>query len=320
MAIGRLSLHVDSTYRAPWFLPNRHAETIYPALLRRITPLVIERERIVTPDNDFLDIDITSQRSRKVVIISHGLEGNSRRAYVTGMARAFSMEGFDTLAWNYRGCGGEMNKCLRFYHSGATDDLEAVVLHAISKGYENIYLVGFSLGGNLTLKYLGESRRPMQVKGAVAFSVPMNLSSSCDMISQRANRVYALRFLRSLKEKVIAKSRIIEGLDIKGIANINTLRQFDDRYTAPIHGFRNAATYYQACSSINFYRGIQVPTLLVSARNDPFLAPDCYPQPETGSSLMVNYPQRGGHVGFALFNQNGLYWSELLARQFIGAI
>lgn len=319
MDIGTLPRLLQG-YRAPWFLPNRHAETIYPALLRRVTPLASTSERIVTPDNDFLDLDLTTNGSHRVVIISHGLEGNNKRAYVMGMVRAFAHGGYDTVAWNYRGCGPEMNKCLRFYHSGATDDLDVVVQHVISKGYREVFLVGFSLGGNLVLKYLGEQARPAEVKGAVAFSVPMNLGTSCDTISVPANRVYAMRFLNSLRAKIVAKSKLMQGLDLKGINSIRTLREFDDRFTAPLHGFRNANAYYEACSSINYYRGIRVPTLLVSAKNDPFLSADCYPLPEPGSNLLVNYPQRGGHVGFALFNQNGLYWSELVARQFIDSI
>lgn len=310
----------SDVYRAPWFLVNRHAETIYPALLRRVENNPSHRIRIATPDDDFLDIDVSPRQSDKLVIVSHGLEGNSRRPYVAGMVRALTRDGYDTYAWNYRGCGDEMNRRLRFYHSGATDDLDVVVQHAIGEGYRRIFLVGFSLGGNLTLKYLGEAGRPDEVKGAVVFSVPMNLDTSCETISGRSNRVYALRFLNSLRAKIVAKSQLMEGLDIKGIGNISTLREFDDRYTAPLHGFRNAKEYYQACSAINYYRGIKVPALLVSAKNDPFLAPDCYPQPGSNSSLMVEYPSRGGHVGFALFNQNGLYWSELVARAFIGAI
>ena len=143
-------------YTPPRFLFSPHLETIFPALVRRVTLKPYTRERITTPDNDFLDLDWLQQGSDKLIIISHGLEGNTQRAYVKGMAKAFHNRGYDVLAWNFRGCSDEMNRQLRFYHSGATDDLNTVVNHvADKKSYKNITLLGFSLGGNLTLKFLG---------------------------------------------------------------------------------------------------------------------------------------------------------------------
>ena len=309
-------------YRAPLPLFNRHLETVFPALFRRINLPRLKPERITTPDDDFLDLDWLRADSDSVLIVSHGLEGNSRRAYVLGMLRAFHIHGFNALAWNYRGCGHEMNKQLRFYHSGASDDLECLVNHCIRQGYQSVYLVGFSLGGNLTLKYLGEQGKdiPAQVKGAVTFSVPMNLDTSCDQISKPSNFLYSRRFLRSLKNKIRAKAAIMKGLDIKGIEAIKTLREFDDRYTAPLHGFANANAYYKGCSSLYFLETIAVPTLVVNARNDPFLSHDCYPQSSGNKHVTLEYPSRGGHVGFARFGQNGLYWSEARALQFIQSL
>jgi predicted alpha/beta-fold hydrolase len=309
-------------YRPPFPLFNRHLETIYPALFRKVKAPSPQRERISTSDDDFLDLDWMRQGSDKLVIVSHGLEGNSRRAYVMGMARAFYLKGFDALAWNYRGCGEEMNRRLRFYHSGASDDLHCVVTHAVSQGYRGIFLVGFSLGGNVTLKYLGETGQQIvpAVKGAATFSVPLNLDGSCTEITKRSNFLYALRFLRSLKKKVVNKSRIMKGIDVTGIGSIRTLRQFDDRYTAPLHGFVDAAEYYKRCSSLYFLNAISVPTLVVNARNDPFLSPDCYPVNLSNPKVTLEYPGHGGHVGFAQFRQNGLYWSEARALQFIESI
>src|SRR5579859_7339657 len=140
-------------YSPPWYLFNAHLETIYPSLFRSVQLIKYDAERISTPDDDFLELNWLKRGSNKIVIISHGLEGNADRVYVKGMAKAFYENGFNVLAWNYRGCGKEMNKALRFYHSGATDDLDVVVNHVIHKSYEDIYLIGFSLGGNLTLKY-----------------------------------------------------------------------------------------------------------------------------------------------------------------------
>lgn len=303
-------------YQPPFILFNEHLQTIYPALLRKIDLHHAETKTITTPDDDFLELDLYRQNAQNCVVISHGLEGNSRRAYVLGMARAFYQQGYDVLAWNYRGCGSKMNKKLRFYHSGATDDLGTVIDYA-AKHYTEITLVGFSLGGNLTLKYLGESKVNEHVKKAVALSVPLDLHTSCLEISKRSNFLYARRFLKSLTKKVLAKAATHKELDVQGLDKINSLIEFDDRYTAPLHGFKDAVDYYQKCSSIHFLPRITVPTLLVNAKNDPFLSPQCYPETTPSSSLTIEYPASGGHVGFALFDKKGLYWSELRALDFV---
>lgn len=304
-------------YKRPSFLFSGHLETIYPALLRSVE-LQYERERITTPDDDFLDLDWIRSNSEKVVIISHGLEGNSDRAYMKGMARAFSKQGFDVLTWNFRGCSDEMNKQLRFYHSGATDDLECVVMHARRQRYREIYLVGFSLGGNLTLKYLGEKTTHSEIKRAVVFSTPLDLYTSCLKISKPSNFVYSNRFVKSLKNKIVRKSLMMQGLDVKGIEKINSLMVFDDCYTAPLHGFKNAMEYYTACSSIHYIESIGIPTLIVNAQNDPFLSDECFPIERLKNHEFVKFenPVHGGHVGFAQFNKNGLYWSEERAVYF----
>ena len=318
-------------YQPPYFLFNKHLETIYPALFRKVHVPPFRRERIITPDNDFLDLDWLEHRSpslhahagnpisKKLVIISHGLEGNSQRPYVKGMAKAFFDRKYDVLAWNYRGCGDEMNKQLRFYHSGASDDLDIVVKHVAPK-YQSVHLVGFSLGGNITLKYLGEKKEATSIKGAAVFSVPLNLHSSCEQISKPGNFIYANRFLNSLKKKVITKSIIRGDIDIHRIGDISNLKDFDDRYTAPLHGFRDALHYYKSCSSLYFLKDIRVPALIVNAQNDPFLAADCFPTNIDNPFLHFEFPERGGHVGFAMLSQNGLYWSEVRALQFIDSI
>jgi predicted alpha/beta-fold hydrolase len=307
-----------SDYNPPRLLFNKHLETIYPALFRKVNIKGFRRERISTPDGDFLDLDwLDNPQSNNLVIISHGLEGNSQRPYVKGMAKVFSDAGYNVIAWNYRGCSEEMNSTLRFYHSGATDDLDVVVKHGAQK-FRSIFLVGFSLGGNINLKYLGENKN--SVAGAAVFSVPLNLHSSCEKISKPDNFIYSSRFLKSLKKKVISKSMLMKGIDINGIERITTLKDFDDRYTAPLHGFRDAMHYYESCSSLYFLKDIRVPTLIVNAKNDPFLSEDCYPGNLNNPSINFESPKHGGHVGFATFNQNGVYWSELRALQFIQGI
>lgn len=310
-------------YNPPAVLFTNHFETIYPSLFRKVSGIKYERERISTPDQDFLDLDWLKQGSKKLVIISHGLEGNSDRSYIRGMAKAFYSRQYDVLAWNYRGCSGETNRQPRFYHSGATDDLDYVVQHAVAQSYDEINLIGFSLGGNLTLKYLGEQAGKLnpKVKKSVAFSVPLHLQSSCEKISEPSNWIYSQRFLKSLKDKVLKKSESISKINSQPLRKIKTLLEFDNVYTAPLHGFRDALDYYNQCSAIRFVSNINRPTLVVNALNDPFLSKACYPDKDVNPThVTFEYPQRGGHVGFAQFNKNGLYWSELRALQFIQSL
>lgn len=308
------------SYQPPFFLFNAHLETIFPSQFRKVNLPPYQRERINTPDHDFLDLDWLKRGSKKLTIVSHGLEGDTTRPYIKGMAKALYENNYDTLTWNYRGCSGEMNHALRFYHSGATDDLATVIDHALTQSYTEINLIGFSLGGNLTLKYLGEDRsRPDVLHKAVAFSVPLDLHTSCLKISEPSNWIYSQRFLRSLRKKVLEKSRVIKYLDASNLQNVKTLQEFDNIFTGPIHGFRDALDYYTQSSSLRVVNNITTPTLIVNAKNDPFLSEQCYPEALLENHPFVTFesPERGGHVGFTQFSKNGLYWSEERAIEFL---
>jgi predicted alpha/beta-fold hydrolase len=303
-------------FTRPKWLFNGHLETIYPALFRKVDGPVATSERIQTSDGDFLDLDWYKNGSPRLVIISHGLEGNSRRPYILGMAGEFYRNGYDVLAWNYRGCGEELNQKPIFYHSGATYDLDTIVNHA-KTAYEEIFLVGFSLGGNLTLKYLGE----VQVKRAVAISVPMDLGGSCDQISSGIKLIYSERFLKTLKEKVMKKARLFPGdFDLNRLERVSTLRDFDDVITGPLHGFHDAEEYYQVNSSLQFLDRIAIPTLILNAKNDPFLSDSCFPERLAESLELVSFefPVYGGHVGFKSASKEKSYYSEARAVEFIG--
>mgnify|MGYP003576413614 CR=1 FL=1 len=312
---------VSSSYRAPAFLRGGHLQTIYPALFRRVRKVTHRRERLELPDGDFLDLDWASEGRDRLVILSHGLEADSSAPYIQGMAAALRGRGWDVLAWNYRGCSGESNRLLPFYHSGASHDLHQVVSHALAvHPAARIDLVGFSLGGNMTLKYLGERSVPDRVHRAVAFSVPCDLASSSVRLASRANRIYMDRFLRSLREKLVEKQpRFPEEIDLSGISRIRNFKQFDDRFTAPLHGFRDAEDYWERASSRPFLGRIQVPALLVNAANDPFLGTGCFPREEAEESdfFHLEVPEDGGHVGFLSADRD--YWSEYRALEFLGA-
>lgn len=312
----------SSYHRPPFYLFNGHLQTIIPSLFRRVPHLAYRRERIVLADGDFLDLDWSQVQGQALAIISHGLEGSSDRPYIKGMVRALNRAGIDALAWNYRSCSGESNKALRSYHMGATDDLQQVIHHALQYPYQTLYLVGFSAGGNITLKYLGEdpANLPKQVKKAAVFSVPCDLQGCSDTLSRPENRIYLRRFLKSLKKKLALKARDYpEHLDLKGYELLRSFPDFDDRYTAPLHGFKDARDYYARCSSRQFLSAIRIPTLLVNAENDPFLSPDCFPVSEATANpnLFLEMPKAGGHVGFAQNFLANEYYSEKRAVEFL---
>lgn len=315
----------ESTYTAPLLFQNGHVATIYAGLFRRVNGLIQRRERIKLADGDFLDLDwsYAENESQKAVILLHGLEGHGQRPYITGSARILNEAGFDACAVNFRGCSGETNHLFRSYHSGATEDLEAVIKHLISLDkYSGIYIKGFSLGGNLALKYLGEGREiPAEVKGTVAVSVPCDLHDSLIQLLKPKNLLYARRFRRHLVDKLWAKHQKFPDMISKSeIAEIRTLKDFDDIYTSKAHGFKDAIDYYRQCSSKQFLGSIRTPALIINARNDSFLGNACYPEDEARKNkyVFLNMPFHGGHVGFQ--GKNNVSYTEDVASKFLSEI
>lgn len=314
-----------STYVAPRLLRDGHAQTVYPTLSRRVAPVPYDRQRVVLSDGDFVDVDHSRVGARRVAVVSHGLEGHSRRPYVLGMARAFNTAGWDVAAWNFRGCSGEANRLLKFTHSGASSDLAEVIDAVLGAGrHDKLVAVGFSLGGNLTLKYLGErgSDLPRAVVGGVAFSVPTDLRGSAERMARPANRLYMRRFLSDLRGRMTSKAAQFPGrVSLEGYDGIRDFRGFDERYTAPLHGFLNADDYWARSSANAHLRGIRVPALLVNAMDDPFLSEGCFPWAEAEAStwLHLEAPEHGGHVGFVSFGSES-YWSERRATEFASAL
>ncbi|RIJ33522.1 YheT family hydrolase [Pontibacter oryzae] len=310
---------IPSKHKAPFYLFNGHLQTIIPGLFRQVAGVIYERERLVTPDEDFIDLDWSRVGSDALVVLSHGLEGDTGRPYITGMVKVFNAEGVDAMAWNYRSCSGEPNKLLRSYHLGASDDLDLVIQHALKAyAYKTIYLIGFSAGGNITLKYLGEapSQVPEQVTRAAVFSTPVDLKGS----AQKISRVYTQRFLKSLGQKLEQKRQMYpDEVDLTNYSLFWSFPEFDDRYTAPLHGFKDAEDYYARVSSKQFLADIRIPTLLVNAKNDPFLSEECYPIAEAkqNPNLYLEMPEEGGHVGFAEDFRNNRYYSEERALRFL---
>ena len=310
-----------SGFHTPYYLRNGNLQTIIPNIFRKIK-VSFFRERIITPDDDFLDLDWLYRDSKKLAIITHGLEGGTDSLYIKGMASHFHNYGWEVLAWNFRSCSGEINKRLRFYHSGETGDLQTIIDYASSKKvYNEIVLIGFSLGGNITLKYVGEQGANINplIKKAVAFSVPCHLEDSAYKMNKGFSKVYLHRFLRSLKAKILTKHSLMpDKINIDGIDKLNDFHAFDNRYTSVMHGFRDAHDYYTQCSSIQFMHRIAIPTLLVNADDDPFLSQSSYPVQEAinNPNLSLEITRSGGHVGFMGSKLNGVYWSEKRALEF----
>jgi predicted alpha/beta-fold hydrolase len=311
------SFHPSTLFR------NGHLQTILPNFFRRIDQVPFERERMDTPDGDFLDLDWLCGGNNRLVILSHGLEGDSRTKYMSGMAWMMLQNDWDVLSWNYRGCSGEPNRLPRFYHSGDTADLDLVVRHALEReDYDRIALVSFSLGGNMTLKYLGEKVEKIdpRIFRAVVFSAPCDLEACAFHLYEGFNKVYLKRFLRSLKDKIRKKNVLMpEYISVARLEALKDFHEFDDVYTAPLHGFKNAKEYYARCSSKQFIKDIRIPVLIVNAKNDPFLPDECYPvqEAENSSFVFLEMPESGGHVGFMEGKPNEAYWAEGRAVEFL---
>ena len=313
---------IASSYIPPLPFKNGHFATIYSGLVRSVSRVAQERERIFLPDGDFMDLDwsYSSQKTDKLLILLHGLEGNSKRPYMLGSAKIFNQHGFDACAVNFRSCSGENNRLFRTYHSGASDDLEQVLNHVLStKNYKKIVLKGFSLGGNVSLKYLGErSSIPKEIKAAIAVSAPCHLKGSMLKLHEWENYLYSLRFKKHLVEKLRWKQQqfphLVSESDIK---KVKLLRDFDDVYTSKAHGFENGLDYYEKCSSLQFLPSINLPSLILNAKNDSFLSAECYPiqASEENKNVFLETPAYGGHVGF--YGKNNLYYNEKRALEFV---
>ena len=319
-------LSTNTQYKPPKWQFNAHIQTIYPSLFRKI-PVNYKRERVELADGDFIDFDwslIGNTRGKKLVIVTHGLEGDSTRHYVTGMIKKFNDNGYDGLGWNCRSCSGEMNRLPRFYHHGDVDDIRFVVNYAIKTyNYEEVVLVGFSMGGSMTIRFLGQNPEllPSQIKFGLAVSVPLDLYTSVYELYKPGRRFYMKRFIKKLGKKIKEKSIQHPNnklVSYEGYEQIKNFEQFDSRYTAPMFGFNNAHDFYRQAASKPFLKAIKVPTLVVQAINDPFLSPECLDlgDAENNPNVSLQLLKYGGHVGFMMPNTNET-WVESRIIEFI---
>jgi uncharacterized protein len=313
----------NSSYKPPIMFSNGHVQTCYPYFFRKVTPMIGERVKIKTSDNDFLELDFKSVDSKTLVIQSHGLEGSVDAAYIKGMAKSLNDHQIDVLSWNMRSCGVEMNLQERYYHGGATDDLNSIVNYVIKeKNYSEIILVGFSLGSNITAKFLGEKGKSLQGKivKSILFSVPVDLACSENRLHDTLNYHYMETFLKSMRWKLKEKHKNVKLdhlVDIENVHKVRTLWDFTENYVAPLHGFKSASEYYELSSCKQYLHKIEIPILIVNAKNDPILGKNCYPFKEAmkNKNIFLETPDSGGHIGFISFKD--YYWSEWRTQQFI---
>lgn len=314
---------LDSKFKPPFYFRRGLVATIYSGLVRKVS-IEQTRERLELEDGDFIDLDwsYASKKSEKVVILLSGLEGHGQRPYITGAAKLFNQHGVDAISVNFRGCSGEPNRKYSAYHSGATEDLHAVVLHAIGQGYSHIYLKGISLGGNLALKYLGERDQvPLEIKACVAASVPCSLKHAAQQLHTFRNKPFHNRFKKSLVHSLkLKQAQFPDKISLAEVDTIKTLNDFDEIYTSQAHGFENAQDYYEQSSCLQFLPQIKVPTLVINALNDSFLTPECFPvkAAKNNPNLYLEMPKYGGHVGF--IQRGGFYYNERRALEFVEAV
>lgn len=312
-------------FKPAWWLPNSHFQTLWPSLFRRqIKHLVLKRERLELPDGDFVDLDwADNKKPCPIVMILHGLEGSIESPYAKGMLQALQKSGWRGVFMHFRGCSGENNRFARSYHSGDTCDVDYVA-REIKRRERSIPLaaIGFSLGGNVLVKWLGETGAKNPLTAAVAISVPFELGKVARRINRGFSRLYQRHFLHYLRLKMKKKfSDRKAPIPMPPLKQLRTLVDYDNQITAPLHGFKDAEDYYTKSSSRQFISQISIPTLLLQAKDDPFMVDDLLPtQEELPDQVKLELLDKGGHVGFVSgrFPWAADYWLEKRVPAFLG--
>ncbi len=293
---------IESEFEPIWWLANPHLQTMWPALARSPARVALHNERLELPDGDFLKCTWTPRHAQgPIVVILHGLGGSANSVYAKAMLHAVSAKKWTGVLMHFRGAGGEPNRLLCSYHSGKTDDI-AYFTSLLKRRYPDrpIFVVGYSLGGNVLLKWMGESEGNNPVAGAAAISVPFDLALASNRMSTGWSRVYQRRILRGLLNDTRLKADILkEAVDVKRALKVQELWEFDALVTAPIHGFSSVDDYYSRCSAKHFLSTIKTPTFILHAKDDPFMTQACIPTEDMLSDhVTLELSKQGGHVGF----------------------
>lgn len=313
-------------FRAPWWLRGAHGQTVWSPLFRRVAPVGVRRERWTTPDDDCLYVHVLDGvPGAPVVLVLHGLEGSVRSNYVQGLFQQIKALGWTMVALEYRGCSGEENRARRLYHNGETRDLAFVVRRLVERDPAvRLYIAGFSLGGNVTALWLGKhaGEVPAQVRGAAVVSAPYEPTVAGPHIDRVVGGAYSRHFLKGLIPKAVAKERQFPGcIDIERVRRCRTLWEFDECATAVLHGFEGADDYWTKTGSGQHLGAVRVPTLLLSAADDPFNPASTLPRRQAAESPWLHgvFPERGGHVGFVYGRPwDTRHWAEEQIVRFFG--
>ena len=324
-------MRIKSRFKPIWWCRNRHLQTIIPALFRTVKTPKLKRERLVTEDGDFLDLDFCGEGTEPLVILLHGLTGSSQSSYILGLQTSLLEQGLRSVALNFRGCSGEFNQTSRCYHSGETGDIDFLYRTLRAREPNTPFAaVGFSIGGNVLLKWLGEQGDAISLFAATAISVPFELGQCATQLDSGFSKIYRKRLIRELKEYIALKYKhlVAIGADdaaekIKQIGDLETVRsfwQYDQRVIAHLYDFSSAEDYYQRSSSRQFLKAIKIPTLLIQSLDDPFMTKDIIPaNHELSESVVLELTQAGGHVGFVegkgLFKFS--YWLDQRIPEFL---
>jgi predicted alpha/beta-fold hydrolase len=325
-------MSTQTTFKPAWWLSNPHLQTLYPALLRKApAPPDYRRERLTTPDRDFIDVDYCGTGSQPLVILLHGLTGSSKSGYIKGLQSVLLKQGLRSAALNFRGCSGQSNNRARCYHSGETGDIDFLYQTLRRREPETpIAAVGFSLGGNVLLKWLGEQGDQLELFAAVAVSVPLLLGLCATKLDKGFSKLYRANLLRELKtymqNKLLHLDRIgqtEEAMRIRELGDLSGIRsfwQYDDRVVAKLHGFNDVHDYYRRSSSRQYLKSIAIPTLVIQAIDDPFMTQEVLPGPdEISPAVQLEFTRHGGHVGFVsgLNPFRPAYWLEQRIPEFL---
>ena len=313
----------NNTYNSqvPFLHKNAHFSTIYAGKFKKFKSPEYNREEIDLADGDFLEIDFNlKNKSKKAVILCHGLEGNSQRTYINSCATLFLENDYSIFAWNNRTCSGKMNRLPKLYHHASIEDLDAVVKFALNKGIEQVYLIGFSMGGAQVLNYLGRiDEIDSRVKAGVSVSVPIEIKASADSLKKGFNKVYMYNFLIGLKQKLkIKASQFPEIIQIDKVKQIRDFDFLDDNFTAPLHGFTDRHDYYFKVSPARSLANVTHPVLILNSYDDPFLGEGCFPIDFAKENKVVHLEtvNYGGHCAFPLKDSEYSY-AEIRALEFI---
>lgn len=322
---------IKSKYKAPLLFQNPHFSTVFASTIRKVVGVNYIREKFELSDGDFVDLDwceapndsqnLFGQNVQKnLVIITHGFLGNSQRQYVKGTVKVFNQNGWDALAWNHRGLSGQVNRLEKMTLHGSIDEISEIIDYVISlKKYDTIALVGWSKGGNITLKYVGQKAEnlPKEIKVAVGISMPTDLFGSVQVMGKTS--FYANRFRDKTMKFLLGRKHLIDPEKYAELKRYKTLDDFTEWYIAPLHGFKNAKDYYVKCSAIDYLDKIKLPTLILNALNDPLLSMTCSPFQLAKSSEFIHLetPNHGGHCAFYEPNSDGIYWADRRIFEFV---